>query len=243
MPNSGKTNSVLNLLVKQTSYKGGKKWKNIFLIHPKYFNYHPDPKQEAKNEGIIVEDPDIPEYKEIDFVCLKFFPSQNYFEDIAKQFNCLIIDDIDILQAISGSNTRKQRVNKLLSYTSTHHNLSTIITSQDPSSQLNQMIMRMCNVFICHPLRDKNQIITLSSKIGCNYQTLKFLYSLCDNIHDFCVLDYTEESPAKYRLNMYVPIDEEIEELRSNNRYKDERNNLRIIKKALNIESDDESKE
>lgn len=207
-PNSGKTTSVLNILL-----AANPTFDNIFILHPEVFDSNASESDELKNNNILVVDgPDgkpieIAEYAGVHFTgALKYFPSETYFDEIKKKKNLLIIDDIEIRNYIKRRPYREKRINKLFSYTSTHRSLSIIITCQDVYSQIIPCIYRFCNIFILYKFVDKNQISLLARNIGISKQTLEKLFALCRNQHDNICLDRTIDTPYPYRFNIINDI-------------------------------------
>ena len=173
LPNSGKTTSVLNILV------GAKPiFENIFIIHPQCFDSNIPESDELINKNILIPECEIPEYSGVKFTgALRYFPSPTYFDDIAKKKNLLIIDDVELRNYVKGKPYRASRINKLFSYTSTHRSLSIIITSQDLYSQLLPAIYRLCNLFILYKFKDANQIGLIARNICSSRSSINFLES------------------------------------------------------------------
>lgn len=204
-PSCGKTSLILNYLVKSKPYK------NVFLIHPQTYSPNVSMEDEAKNANIIAKTKadDIPEYKGLDYHPLAYIPSMTYFDNISKKRNLFIIDDIDLCSYFKKRrDIREERLNKLFSYVSSHKNVSIIVSSQDPSSQLPPFLIKMCNVVTVYQIRDEYIIQTMARKLSIGYKRLKALIAQCKNIHDSVTFDYTEDSPAPLRYNMYNIIKE-----------------------------------
>lgn len=247
MPSSGKTSTLLRMLCYQD-----KPFENIWIMHPKFVNYKVTKEEEKLNKGIIIKPEeakdDIKEYKGIDFVgYITYIPTQNFFENFAGQRNLLIIDDIE-LRNFCHNHQRLLKLNKLLSFTSTHHNLSIIVTSQHPASQLPSIVSEFCNFFILHKLRSVNQIIGMALKVGIPYATLKYLTSdvICKNIHDSITIDMTFNSPAKFRYNIDQPLPNEVEFLANPKNKTIITANTAIkelVQRALNISSEAQSED
>jgi hypothetical protein len=208
-PNSGKTTSVLNILLKAKPT-----FDNIFILHPELFDSNASEADELKNNNILIADgPDgkpvqIAEYAGVHFTgALRYFPSETYFDEIKKKKNLIIIDDIEIRNYIKRRPYREKRINKLFSYTSTHRSLSIIITCQDVYSQIIPCIYRFCNIFILYKFSDKNQIALLARNIGMSKKDLEKLFTLCKSQHDSICLDKTINSPYPYRFNIINPVE------------------------------------
>jgi len=234
LPNSGKTNTVLNLMIKADPV-----FNNIFLIHPYTFDYHVSDEDEKTNKDIVIEEPpDISEYKGVDFIALRYFPDEQFLKPYKKKRNLLIIDDVDLRQFISYSNFKKKRLNKLMSFCVSHCGLSIIITSQDINTQLLPIITRMCNIFCLYQLRDKNSIFSMSKLLGVSFVVLKYLYARCETLHDSVQIDLTTNTPYKYRKNWYEMIDPVIDFL-TVGRTREEKEKNYLIFRFLSGESID----
>lgn len=211
IPGAGKTNTCLRLLLHLQP-----NIENIFIIHPEYVAYDIDPKKELKNEDILIKEDDIStgeieEYKGVEFAgILRYIPSESFFKNHKTERNLLIIDDIE-LKYFSREPSRLRKLDKLFSYTSTHHNLSIIITTQDVSGQVPSIITKFINVFVIHKLMNQYQQLAICTIAGIPFAAFKALISLCKDIHDCIMIDYTFNAPVKYKLNGLIPIPDEIE--------------------------------
>ena len=199
----GKTSLALNYLV------NAHKYDNIFLMHPQTYNANIDREDEMKNEGVVVDPPpEIGEYVGVEFVALAYLPSMLYFSKVAKKKNLFIIDDVDLISYCKKRrDLREERLNKLFSYVSSHHNVSIIVSSQDAASQLPSFVMKMCNVITIYRVIDEYIIATLSRKISVGYKRLKQLLGFCKSKHDAITFDATDDSPMPLRLNVYDKIE------------------------------------
>jgi len=202
LPNSGKTTSVLNILVGAQSM-----FENIFILHPQYFEMNIEEADERINKNILIPECKIDEYSGITFTgALRYFPSPTYFDEVKKKKNLLIIDDIELRNYCKAKPYRLSRINKVFSFTSTHRSLSIIITAQDIYSQLLPAIYRMCNVFIFYRFKDRNQIGLIARNIGIDKDDLEALFELLKSKHDSICIDNTDDSPYPYRFNIINPV-------------------------------------
>lgn len=67
---------------------------------------------------------------------------------------------------------------------------------------------RLANIFIVWKLPDLNQQRLLSKRMGFESDTLHNLLKLCKEKHDSITIDLTSNTPAKFRLNVFQPIEE-----------------------------------
>lgn len=194
-PNSGKSSIIMNLLL-----KADPPYQRIYLLHP-----------ELKASGDMDADDDIDEYdgkvseyQHIDFVPLYELPTPSFFNTGLKK-QCLIIDDIE-LKTINKE--QKKRLNKLVSFASSHYNLSVFISTQDSFSQVPPCILRFCNVFILWKYTDLNYLRMLLNRMGIAKKSVnKIIEEMMNyNTHDSLTIDNTIDSPAKYRKNLYIPL-------------------------------------
>jgi hypothetical protein len=198
-PNAGKTTMILNYLINASHFN------RIFLLHPRSFNPEVPYMLEAQNMEIILESCEIPEYTGVEFYPMQYIPNEKFFEGI-KGHSLFIIDDIDLLQYSKGPG-RARVINKFFSYVSTHSNVSIIVTSQSPSSQLPTIIFQMANIVTLFRMTDKYKIRTLAQKMGTNSKSLEHYLSLCKNRHDSITFDYIEDSPMPVRKNIFENIE------------------------------------
>jgi hypothetical protein len=191
-PNSGKTNAILNILL-----KADPKYEKIYLLHPALLN----------NDGDDDDDADeckVPEYKHIDYEPLYEIPAPTFFKTNSGK-TMLIIDDVE-LKTID--KIQKKRLNKVVSYASSHYNMTIIISTQDSFSTLPPCVLRFCNVFILWRFNDLLYMKMLLNRAGVAKKTAERVieemeqYTLHDN---FCI-DATLDSPAKYRKNFYLEL-------------------------------------
>jgi hypothetical protein len=198
----GKTSLILNYLVKTKGFD------NIFLLHPNTYISNTTMDDELINNNIINSTAEpVLEYTGVDYTPLAFIPGMKYFDEIAKKKNLMIIDDIDVNSYLKKRReVREERLNKLFSFVSSHKNLSIIISSQDPSSQLPGFIMKMSNVITIYKPRDSYIIQTLARKLSFEYKQLQKFLSICKDDHDSMTFDYIPNSPSVYRFNIYKPV-------------------------------------
>lgn len=178
MPNSGKTNMVKNVLVN----RGKDYFEKIFLLHP---------------SGKKCE-----EYAKIDLTILEKVPSGEEFN--RKYKNLLIIDDIELKNSISGKQNIA-KVNKLFTFASTHKNLSIILTTQDPQSQIMSGLIKIFNVLIIFKIDDGYFMDYLKRKLNLDSKIFS-AYKMLKNITDNITIDRIPNSPAPLRLNLFQKI-------------------------------------
>lgn len=217
-PNAGKTMSVLNLIGHQNP-----PFKYVFLMHPTFFNYDAPVEDEKTNSNILVDpkDCEVDEYKYVDWVGLQYIPSTSFFEapNIKSKKKCLIIDDIDLKQYATNKR-RNQRLNKILTYCSTHCNLSIIICSQDIYKQVVPTVYRTCNFFSIYQFKDNRIKYYISENVGNFGNQFNRLMNMIPNDHDCVQIDYTTHTPARFRINFTKVVDLPEEQARPRKRRK-----------------------
>lgn len=199
-PNAGKTTMILN-----TMLHAQPPFDRIFIIHPRI--YQPETTDET-NESVLATDQIeglIPEYSGVLMYHLRSFPTEKFFEDMPGK-TLMIVDDVDILSFVRGDSSKQRRINKLYSYVSSHNNVSVITTSQSPSSQLPSIVFQMSNIITLYKIVDQYKLRTISQKLGIEYKSLKEYQSKLGGVHDAMTLDYTVNSPAPVRKNIYESL-------------------------------------
>ena len=195
-PGCGKTTLILNIIINAKPI-----YKQIYLMHPA-----------LRHDGSEVEDDDpeefddeVREYSAVDFQPLYDIPNPTFFNDDEQVKKFLVVDDCEMRTL---NKEQKKRMNKLVSYASSHCNMTIIIASQCVFSQLPVSTVRFCNVFVIYPYADLNYNRMLFNRIGVSSKELPKIEQTMKNfsMHDSLCIDRTEHSPAKYRKNIFEPI-------------------------------------
>lgn len=117
----------------------------------------------------------------------------------------LIIDDVDLDHL---SKADEQNLMKLLKHYSSHFNTSIYITIHD-LTQLKPKMRRMCNVFIIWKLSNETLKI-LGNKFSIPNDVLfNMFHQNVQKTYDNICVDLTENSPYKYRFNIWEVLDED----------------------------------
>ena len=195
-PNGGKTTVVLNLLL-----KANPPYKKIFLMHP---SLRATGDTETDDDDVDEYSEEVPEYKHVDFSPLYDFPNPKFFDNDCKKQD-LLIDDIELKTL---TKEQKKRFNKILSYSSTHYNLTVVLTSQDIFTQLPVCALRFCNVFFLWRYSDLNYQRMILNRMGISKKTIEKVLDEMSGygVHDFLTVDTTLDTPQKFRKNLYVPL-------------------------------------
>ena len=194
-PNSGKTTLVLNLILKQNP-----PFRKIYLLHPDLKNTLDDDDEDEMK---------VKEYDSIDFIPLYGIPDPVYFKPVDKKDamtkKLLIIDDMELKTL---NKDEKKRLNKVLSFSSSHYNMSVFTTSQDVFSQIPVSLIRFCNVFITYPYSSINYNQMLLNRFGIPKKLQEKVIDEMKGygVHDSLCIDRTENSPCSFRKNLYQPL-------------------------------------
>lgn len=200
-PNCGKTTTILNYLMKAQPYD------RIFLLHPRSYNPEVDEADRALNKNLILPECEVPEYAGVEYFPLAYVPNEKFWVGLEnKNHSLFIIDDIDLISMSKGSKSSQRVLNKLFSYVSTHHNVSIIVSSQSPSSQLPSIVFQMCDIGTLYKMNDKYKLRVLAQKMGQNQYYLEKLLGLCKDKHENITFDSTADTPYPIRKNFFTKI-------------------------------------
>jgi hypothetical protein len=192
-PNCGKSTLIKNFLL-----KANPPFRKIYLAHPALRQYDDDIDD-------TIPDDVVKEYKELDYIPLNRIPPPKFFDNGCKK-QCLILDDLELKNI---SKEEKSYLNKILSYSSTHYNLTIMTSSQDTISQMPVSVLRFCNVFCLWNYSELNYMTIILTRIGIGKKRREKVLNVMSKFgpHDFLMLDYTVDSPAMVRKNGYEVLD------------------------------------
>ena len=121
-----------------------------------------------------------------------------------KKKSLIIIDDFEF------QNLNKQSLKNLSSlfrFVSSHHNFSIIICYQS-FFDVPPIIKKCCNVFILYRPNDSDELGTIARRVGLKKPImLKLFDEVLTELRDTLMIDLIENSPCKYRKNLYEPIE------------------------------------
>lgn len=164
--NSGKTNLILNILIRQR------------IPFERIIIYHCD--------GNFTK-----EYEDIDAEYTDSIPpptSMEYFG--SKQKTCFIMEDIDYKRL---KKDQLSNLNRLLGFVSTHRNVSVLATSQT-FFNVPPMMRRMTNIFVIWGNdSDQTYIDMFARKVGEKPEVIKQILSGFTNQYDFLLIDLTSK--------------------------------------------------
>ena len=141
------------------------------------------------------------EWDDIKVKKIKELPLPTSFDNKTKKL--LIFEDLNLS---SLKKEDKEKLNRLLGYTSSHCNLSIVITTQS-CFDLSPSLRRMCNLYVVFRSIDVNSLIILASRCGLKSKHMLYIMSkLLPQPYDFLMIDCQKESPAPYRINGFTPI-------------------------------------
>jgi hypothetical protein len=116
----------------------------------------------------------------------------------------LILEDLNLK---SLPKEDKEKVNRLFGYTSSHCNLSVVITAQNPID-IPVSARRMSNLFVLYKCPDIQSVSLMASRTGIKAKDLHYLYNTkATGIHDSVWIDISQNSPGYVRINGFDVID------------------------------------
>lgn len=200
-PNAGKTNMILNILVQQKP-----EFEKVFIWS----------ESPLSKEYDLIED----EYKTVFDKCPTLDELTDEIDPITHKppKSVLICDDIQ-LEALN----KEDYTNfcKIMKHISSHYNVSVIVTAHD-LIQLPKVCRRLCDVVTIFKIQPET-IKILGQKLGVPNELIYRIYSKnITDFHDSLTIDMTEGTPARFRKNIFEPIDE--------NEYKDSAQEVKNFK-------------
>ena len=96
---------------------------------------------------------------------------------------------------------RQQRVlfDRYFGCFSIHHNISILLTAQDPILGVPANIRRMCSHLILWKSHDLNSMAVLASRFSISVKDLRYIFDhICKEKHDSLLIDTSRDN--KYRL-------------------------------------------
>ena len=181
-PGCGKTNTLMNLIVKWQT--GKKPFKEIHVVHGSEF---------SEEYGILDATsirPDIPSYTEFENV------------DVHK---LLIIDDYDFTSIDSKT---KKIISELVRFGSSHHCISIVFINQ-AFFRLPKIIRDMASVFVIFRPLDLDELNTLGRRVGLKKNMLKTIFNqYLKHWRDSLLINLIPSNPySMYWKNLYEDLD------------------------------------
>lgn len=162
--NSGKTNLILNILIRQS------------IPFERILIYHCD--------GNFTK-----EYEDVDVEYIDSIPAptnNEYFN--AKLKTCFIMEDIDYKRL---NKEQLSNLNRLYGFVSTHRNVSVLATTQT-FFNINPTIRRMTNIFVIWGNdSDQSYVDMFARKVGEKPEIVKQILKSFDSQYDFLLVDLT----------------------------------------------------
>ena len=160
--------------------------------------------QEPSFERIFLlhNDESTKEYQSIDCEYIQELPPIEEIDPEVK--NLIIIEDIDPKNI---KRDQRSLLDRYFGCFSTHHNISIIMTAQDPFA-IPAAIRRMCSHVILWKNHDLNSLTILSSRFNIKAKDLKYIFDhICKDKHDSLLIDTTVNNKYRLRKNVYELID------------------------------------
>jgi hypothetical protein len=130
------------------------------------------------------------------------FPDVAFWD--AKVKTCVLIDDIEY------SNLSKEqlaRLHKLVRYVSSHKNVTIYVTHQS-MFDLPPLVRKLCNVFVIWKPRSRTELKLIANRIGLEPdQVIEIFETDLKGHRDSLMVDFTENSPAVFRKNIFEKLD------------------------------------
>jgi len=116
---------------------------------------------------------------------------------------CIIIDDFEFSKLPKQS---LKNLSSLFRFVSSHHNFSIILCYQS-FFDVPTIIKKCANIFIIYRPNDDDELTTIGRRVGLKKEEITELFNkvLTDKRDTLCV-DLTEDSPAKFRKNLFIPL-------------------------------------
>ena len=192
--NMGKSTIAKNILIQ--CQLGEKPFRQLIVVHGSKYSSEYD----ELDPNFILDD--IPTVDEL----------LSGGEEEESQKTLLIIDDFEMTKL---SKEQLQRLSQLFRFVSSHHNISIIICYQS-FFEVPTIVLKCCNIFITFKPNNLDEIVVLGKRIGLSKKQMTYIFqNHIKEKRDTLTVDLTENSPAKYRINLYNVLNaEQIENIR-----------------------------
>lgn len=178
--NSGKSLIVKHILMARQALKP--KFVEVYIVHGCESSIEYD---DVEPTEIMKE---IPSYTEFDPDTLKL----------------LIIDDYDFTQI---SREQLTRISELFRFGSTHCNMSIILAHQS-WFRIPKIVKDTANIFVIFRPHDLDELKTIGRRVGLSKNVIVNIFdTYLPNWRDSLTIDLNPKSPAKYRKNLFEPLD------------------------------------
>jgi hypothetical protein len=118
--------------------------------------------------------------------------------------SCIIIDDFEFTKLPKQS---LKNLSSLFRFISSHHNFSIILCYQS-FFEIPSIIKKCANVFIIYKPNDLDELATIGRRVGLKKDTICELFnSVLMGKRDTLCVDLIENSPAKFRKNLFTPLE------------------------------------
>lgn len=184
----GKTSIIKNIIYNNNKKVKGqrfKPFKNIYVIHGNVYNSQ--------------------EYDDID-ATMKFdddeLPDASFWNNPEADKNLIIIDDVNFKKK---SPETLVMIEKLYTHVSSHCNYSIILAYQSFFDVVS-FIIKHSNIFILFKMNSIQERTLAANRIGINKDHAAILFDKLEDTHDTGCIDLTDDTPAKYRKNIFSPL-------------------------------------
>jgi hypothetical protein len=182
-PNSGKSNMIKNLIIHQKP-----RFTDIYVIH-------------QDSDGTT-------EWNDLDYTgLLNDVPDVEFFNEITEEPDKKILIIIDDLELANAPKQRIHNLSVLMRYISSHKNISVCLTSQNFFS-VKPDVRKNANLFFVWKPVARNEISLIENRVGLKKGLLsEMLAEFRKSQYDGFCFDFTTDSPAPIRLNLFEPLE------------------------------------
>jgi hypothetical protein len=116
---------------------------------------------------------------------------------------CIIIDDFEFAKL---PKQQLSNLSSLFRFVSSHHNFSIILCYQS-FFDVPTIIKKCANIFIIYRPNDLDELTTIGRRVGLKKEVIIEVFNtIMNDKRDTLLVDMTEDSPCKYRKNLFIPL-------------------------------------
>ena len=182
-PSVGKSTLIKNLIIHQNP-----PFDEVYLVHED---------AEYTNEWLDLDPTE----------CFSEIPDLDFWERDDTKFKkrAIILDD---LEYVSANKQRLKNLAILFRYASSHKKVTVYLAHQS-FFDTPILVKKMSNVYILWKPRSRNELTLVENRTGLKKDTLKTLFkTVATKFRDSIMIDLTENSPCKLRLNVWKKLKE-----------------------------------
>jgi hypothetical protein len=116
----------------------------------------------------------------------------------------IMIDDFEFAKL---PKQQLANLSSLFRFVSSHHNFSIILCYQS-FFEVPSIIKKCANVFVIYKPNDLDELTTIGRRVGLKKEVILEIFNkILTGKRDTLCVDLIENSPAKYRKNLFIPLD------------------------------------